>query len=228
MALAVVVLMFGGTLVYAAVKNISVTDALRGLLGRPPSGNLGSLTSFTDRSTEGNATGTSTGTGTGGILGAIGGSAKLAAAVSLAQRAAALEKSQAVYTYTQVNPARTNDGNGVLSHPYSFDCSGFCGAVYKYSGLPDPYGHTGYAGTSWEVSTGGTMKEVSAAQAVPGDLVVWSGGDGHVALYIGGGRVISMGNPATRPGVALDPSNQSVSAFTAPLVLQGYYHPTGQ
>jgi hypothetical protein len=124
-------------------------------------------------------------------------SGTLASAVDLAKRAAALETQKHCYRYTQdeqPGDSRTNEGHTVLSAPYTFDCSGFCGAVYKFAGLGCPYGSAGYGGTSGEVNSGGACAQVSQGNAVPGDLVTFGpGGSDHVAIWIGNGQVVNMG-----------------------------------
>lgn len=150
----------------------------------------------------------------------------LAKVLNLAQRAVDLENQKGIYKYTQdehgAGDSRTNLGKGVLSQvngaKISFDCSGFIGALYKYAGLPSPYGGNNYAGTSFDIPAGGNsvMKRVGASQAVPGDVVVFPN---HIALYVGKGKAISMGQNG-------DPIVISVSAEGAfeNRGVQGYYH----
>lgn len=70
------------------------------------------------------------------------------------------------------------------------DCSGFVMKVYEKYGISLPHHAASQAGY-------GTS--IRASQLRPGDLVFYSGGRGinHVALYIGGGRVVHASNPKT-------------------------------
>ncbi len=72
------------------------------------------------------------------------------------------------------------------SSPAGFDCSGFVLYVFAQHGisLPRISGDQGRAGTV-----------ISAAEAMPGDLVVW--GDSHIAIYIGNGMVVHASTPET-------------------------------
>jgi cell wall-associated NlpC family hydrolase len=143
------------------------------------------------------------------------GSGTLAKAVNLATRAAALEGTQHVYTYTE-GDGRTNDGNGVLSPPYTYDCSGFCGGVYNFAGLGAPYGPEGYTGTTKDVQA--NMTQVSLGDAVPGDLVLFGQGSPvHIVIYIGNNQCVSMGQQG-------EPKIMPVQAETDSLGFIGYFH----
>lgn len=65
------------------------------------------------------------------------------------------------------------------------DCSGFTYRVYKDFGYDLPR-------TSYEQRSAGTGVDYSAAQ--PGDLICY---DGHVALYIGGGKIVHASSSKT-------------------------------
>jgi len=147
----------------------------------------------------------------------------LTKAVQIAEQAVKLEQSQHCYDYTQSYGARTNYGlsptNKGSDGRITFDCSGFVGAVYKAAGLPSPY-TVGYTGTSFDVAGCKNMVKVSESQAKPGDVVVFPD---HIALYIGHGNCISMGQEG-------DPKVVSVAAEAAynNRGIQGFYHPRGQ
>jgi hypothetical protein len=112
--------------------------------------------------------------------------------VAAAQKALKLGPSK--YHYKQVRPL-----------PHSLfaagdiytDCSGFAALCYKAAGAADPNGvagnnyKSGFTGTLW--SNG---NHISADRLEPGDLVFYgdpNATSGHVAVYIGGGRIIGMG-----------------------------------
>ncbi len=152
----------------------------------------------------------------------VDGNAKLQKAVSIAEQAVHMEQTRHNYDYTQAYGGRTNYGRGPTgtgpNGRASFDCSGFVGAVYKAAGLPSPY-TVGYEGTSFDVAGCKNMQQVSEAQAKPGDVVVFPD---HIALYIGHGNCISMGQEG-------DPKVVSVAAEAAyqNRGIQGFYHPKG-
>lgn len=74
--------------------------------------------------------------------------------------------------------------------PSGFDCSGFTQYVYRQNGI-------NIGRTSYDQMRQGTS--VSLGQAVPGDLVVTSGG-GHVGIYIGNGQMLH----SPRPGKSVE------------------------
>jgi cell wall-associated NlpC family hydrolase len=90
----------------------------------------------------------------------------------------------------------------VLGAPYSwgstgpdaFDCSGLTYWAYQHAGVTLPR-------TSQEQLHAG--RRVPLSQARPGDLVVYRDDASHVALYVGGGRVIHAPYPGAR--VRYDP-----------------------
>ena len=73
------------------------------------------------------------------------------------------------------------------------DCSGFVMSVYKAFGISVPR-------TSW--AQGSYGREVSYADAQPGDVIYYGG---HVGIYIGNGTFIHAANP--RRGVVTDTIN---------------------
>ncbi len=90
-------------------------------------------------------------------------------------------------TYSATGNAVVDYGLQFLGTPYVYggtsltsgiDCSGFTQAVYANFGVSLP--HSSYAQRSCGVG-------VSYSQAQPGDLICYSG---HVALYMGGGKVV--------------------------------------
>lgn len=88
---------------------------------------------------------------------------------------------------------------GFVGNPYVWggtsltngtDCSGFTQAVYKAYGYNIPR-------TSYSQRSAG--KEVSYADAQPGDLICYAG---HVAMYIGNGKIVHAKSTAT--GIRID------------------------
>lgn len=78
--------------------------------------------------------------------------------------------------------------------PSGFDCSGFTSYVYRKFGVSLPHSAAGQYSTAYGVAIG------SMSNLAPGDLVFFVGtagerGISHVALYIGGGRVIHAMTP---------------------------------
>ena len=71
--------------------------------------------------------------------------------------------------------------------PHSFDCSGLTQAAWKAAGVSIP--RTSQA-------QGAGLHVVAFSAIRPGDLVIYKPDNGHVAIYIGGGKIIE----APRPG----------------------------
>jgi cell wall-associated NlpC family hydrolase len=71
--------------------------------------------------------------------------------------------------------------------PSSFDCSGLTMAAWRSAGVSLPhYSHAQY----------GVTQHVSRGELRPGDLLFYFGsGAHHVAMYIGGGMMVSASNP---------------------------------
>lgn len=102
-------------------------------------------------------------------------------------------KQQNRYRYEQIRPYPPSlfptDSVSILH----IDCSAFVTLCYKTAGVsPDPNG-LGYNGSGYTGTLAANGKRTSDPQ--PGDLVFYGSGPpyGHVAIYIGGGKVIGMG-----------------------------------
>lgn len=65
------------------------------------------------------------------------------------------------------------------------DCSGFTQSIFRLYGIVIP--------RTAEAQWAGWGKNISYSQALPGDMVCYSG---HVGIYIGGGRMVHASNPA--------------------------------
>lgn len=78
------------------------------------------------------------------------------------------------------------------------DCSGFVLSVFKNYGISLPHSSVAQANC-------GT--QISASEAKPGDLFFYSNGSriNHVAIYIGGGRVVHASSP--KSGIKISTSN---------------------
>jgi cell wall-associated NlpC family hydrolase len=95
--------------------------------------------------------------------------------------------------------------------PSAFDCSGLVLFSYHRAGAGSRLGggHSGYAMYRWAVA----HHKFSRLNPQVGDVVVYGRGS-HVAIYIGGGRVVSALNP--RQGIrvtGLHALGQSVTGF---------------
>ena len=67
--------------------------------------------------------------------------------------------------------------------PDSYDCSGLTMAAWRAGGVSLPH----YSGAQYS-----KLKKVAMNALQPGDLIFWGpGGSDHVAIYIGGGKIIS-------------------------------------
>jgi len=74
--------------------------------------------------------------------------------------------------------------------PSGFDCSGFTSYVYRRAGISIPRTASAQAARATRVSS-----------PRPGDLVFWGYPAYHVAIYIGGGKIIAARRPGTVVGV---------------------------
>ncbi len=73
------------------------------------------------------------------------------------------------------------------SGPWAFDCSGLTMAAYRSVGIYLPH----FSGAQW-----GAGRHVSVSDLQPGDLIFYYSPSQHVAMYIGGGRIVEAANPS--------------------------------
>ncbi len=125
----------------------------------------------------------------------------------------------------QVAPASGDVANIALSYvgypyaygaagPGAFDCSGLTQWVYRQVGVWLPHSASGQYGAA------GTHVGMNAL--LPGDLVFFAGtypapGITHVAIYVGNGRMVSAGTPATGVTVENIYSGYWISKFVGGL-----------
>jgi cell wall-associated NlpC family hydrolase len=88
----------------------------------------------------------------------------------------------------------------------ALDCSGLTMSSYADAGLEIPR-HSAAQAIGAEVP--------SAAELLPGDLVVW---DGHVAMYIGNGQIVEAGDPV---------QVGELRTTNSGMPFLGFYRPTG-
>jgi len=82
-----------------------------------------------------------------------------------------------------------------LKVPTRQDCSEFATWAYWAAGAPDPNGFS-FSGNGYTGTLCVRGQRIALSQARPGDLVFYGGGApwGHVAIYVGGGNVLSHGS----------------------------------
>jgi hypothetical protein len=140
-----------------------------------------------------------------------------AGVVEAAQRALQKQKDNpGTYEYDEVRPMPESLFSGTL--PIKTDCSGFATLCYKAAGLPDPnglgYNRQGFTGT---LEKHGHV----TSNPQPGDLAFFypgqgpGGSFGHVTVYVGDGKVISMGVPG-------DPHEETVASYGEPASYRSY------
>lgn len=86
--------------------------------------------------------------------------------------------------------------------PKGFDCSGLTSYVYRQFGINLP---------AWSNDQTAFGTRTNIAYARPGDLVGWNKG-GHVAIYIGGGKILSSPRPGQRVQIRSLRNNEAVYA----------------
>ena len=96
-----------------------------------------------------------------------------------------------VIHYTQ-DARRMTDYAPPPNVPNNTDCSAFFTWVWKSAGAPDPngFGYNGYGYTGTLLAHG---SRIGTGDLKPGDAVFYHSG-GHVAVYVGNGKVVSHGS----------------------------------
>ena len=80
------------------------------------------------------------------------------------------------------------------SGPNTFDCSGLTSYAYRQVGIT--------LSRSSKAQYSGAGRKVSLSEIKPGDLVFYYSPVSHVALYIGGGKIVHAANPRSGVNVA--------------------------
>lgn len=185
-----------GVLVYSAVTDNSIIDVLTG----KATGGKGDV----DKGGSGTA---------GAATGSVGVGSGLGGAAQAAMKAYHQKQN---YRYAEIRPI---PGNLFGNPPITTDCSGFVTLCYKAAGLPDPNG-AGYDGSG---DTGTLIAHSKRARsAVPGLLCFYGGTmdfPQHVAIYVGGGKVVSHGQPG-------DPELIAANLDGAVAPFYGYFMPS--
>jgi peptidoglycan DL-endopeptidase CwlO len=88
------------------------------------------------------------------------------------------------YALAQVGDAYVWGAEG----PDGFDCSGLTLMAWRQAGVSLPHS------SSMQMSSG---TPVSQSQLQPGDLIFYYSPVSHVAIYIGGGKIVHAANPST-------------------------------
>jgi hypothetical protein len=94
---------------------------------------------------------------------------------------------RASFDYTMHSPERLSmyhRAPGDLRGRITADCSGAVSGLYKWADAPDP-NRLGYGGDPYTGTLLHAMREISATDAKPADLIVYGGGTGeHVSLIL--------------------------------------------
>ena len=91
------------------------------------------------------------------------------------------------YAYQFLGNPYVYGGNSLTN---GIDCSGFCQQIF---------GHFGYSLPRTSSAYPGAGTRISYTEEQPGDILVYrySDGSGHVAIYIGNGKIVHASTPAT-------------------------------
>lgn len=127
------------------------------------------------------------------------------------------------YAYEQERPFPVKNlfGSGRIG----MDCSAFCVMCYYAAGAPtDPSGNN-YSGDGNSDSIAAFCKQIGAADAQPGDLVVFPD---HVVIYLGNGMAMSQGGTGASFVPVYGPTIETVSVeISSHGGLTGYFRAPG-
>ena len=96
------------------------------------------------------------------------------------------------------------------------DCSGFVYLIHQMEGLSIPRSTYTQVDSSFKRSNNylmGTIISATASSLKPGDLIYYNG-NGHVAMYIGGGMIIHASHEAAYPEGGIKISNYNYTSIT--------------
>lgn len=142
--------------------------------------------------------------------------ARKAAEREEAARIMAASSSQSDSKQTYV-PSGNGTGNDIVNYalqfvgnPYVYGGNSLTGGIDCSGFVQQVYAHFGYSLPRTSDSQAGCGRAVSASDLQPGDLVCYSG---HIAIYIGGGRIVHASCPRTGIKISNNIFYRTVTGF---------------